>query len=125
MFFVACVSLMGIVIHFLTIIYLVNNALSKDSGISEALLEYLLKNSTYYLGMVAFSAFTFFIFSLFASLFFSHKIAGPLYRLSIFLRDNTNAEEKVSKLFFRKGDFFQEIPEKVNLFLKAKKMYKD
>ena len=43
----------------------------------------------------------------------SHKIAGPLYRLTNFFK-NSNGERFEGKLSFRPGDFFSEIPDAVN-----------
>lgn len=57
---------------------------------------------------LGFTCLTFFI-----CVFFSHKIAGPLYKLQKHLkliRDDSNPE----KLFFRKGDYFQELADDVN-----------
>ncbi len=48
-------------------------------------------------------------------LILSHRIAGPLYQLGKYLEsyDKNNAIQ----LNFRKGDFFPELPEKVNKFI--------
>lgn len=46
-------------------------------------------------------------------IFFSHKIAGPMYKLQKFLLGKINGTED-GKLYFRKGDHFQEIAETVN-----------
>lgn len=57
---------------------------------------------------LGFTCLTFFI-----CVFFSHKIAGPLYKLQKHLkliREDNNPE----KLFFRKGDYFQELADDVN-----------
>lgn len=51
-------------------------------------------------------------------LFYSHKIAGPLYRLHRYFTqaaiDNTPLQKKV---YFRDGDFFQEVPESINKYI--------
>jgi hypothetical protein len=51
-------------------------------------------------------------------LFYSHKIAGPLYRLHKYFTqaavDNTPLQKKV---YFRDGDFFQEVPESINKYI--------
>jgi hypothetical protein len=44
---------------------------------------------------------------------YSHRIAGPLYRLKKHM-DAIAAGEEARPLFFREGDFFQEIPEAYN-----------
>ena len=46
-------------------------------------------------------------------IYFSHKIAGPIYKLKLFLfnhREGVGAE----RLYFRKGDYFLEIADEVN-----------
>jgi len=47
------------------------------------------------------------------SIVISHKIAGPLYKLSQYLKSIKDDNPK-GKLFFRKGDYFQEIAESYN-----------
>lgn len=46
-------------------------------------------------------------------IFFSHKIAGPMYKLQKFLRSKKDGIES-GKLFFRKGDYFQEVADDFN-----------
>ncbi len=49
----------------------------------------------------------------------SHKIAGPLYRLSqdlMAMSDGGNTRE----ILFRKGDYFQELKQSVNVFISKK-----
>ncbi|MAF78134.1 MAG: hypothetical protein CME60_08220 [Halobacteriovoraceae bacterium] len=47
------------------------------------------------------------------SIFFSHKIAGPMYKLQKFLREKKNNTTR-DKLYFRKGDYFQEVASDIN-----------
>ena len=49
-------------------------------------------------------------------IFFTHKIAGPLYKLKQYLMETRIFGVK-GPLFFRKGDYFLEIAEEVNLTL--------
>ncbi len=60
--------------------------------------------------------FSSFIFFIFWGIFISHKIAGPLYRLTMFFK---NAEPGMIKnrLSFRPGDFFLEIPDAINSWI--------
>ncbi len=51
-------------------------------------------------------------------LIISHKIAGPLYRLTKFFED-INSQEFKGKISFRPGDFFQEIPAAINKWMKV------
>lgn len=46
-------------------------------------------------------------------IFFSHKIAGPMYKLQKFLQAKRDGVDN-GKLFFRKGDYFQEIADDFN-----------
>ena len=43
-----------------------------------------------------------------ACIFFSHKIAGPLYKLNLFLKKITELDS-LETLSFRKGDYFTEL----------------
>lgn len=47
------------------------------------------------------------------SIFMSHKIAGPLYKLQNYLRDIREGGD-VKSLFFRDGDHFHELAEEVS-----------
>lgn len=58
----------------------------------------------------------FFIILIAGGLIISHKIAGPLYRLTQHL--NANSKNSVSNVKFRKGDYFLEIQEAFNEFIK-------
>ena len=57
---------------------------------------------------MGFTCLTFFI-----CVFFSHKIAGPLYKLQKHLK-LIREDSKPGNLFFRQGDYFQELAEDVN-----------
>lgn len=51
-----------------------------------------------------------------ACIFFSHKIAGPMYKLQKFLR-GVREGGFTERLFFRKGDYFTEVADDVNITL--------
>ena len=51
-------------------------------------------------------------------LFLSNKVAGPLYRLTKYLQDNKI--ENAHNLLFRKGDYFLELQDAFNEFIKRK-----
>jgi hypothetical protein len=54
------------------------------------------------------------------ALFYSHRIAGPLYRLQRYFADGADVEtNKIHPLSFRETDFFQELPQSINTFLEA------
>jgi len=46
-------------------------------------------------------------------IFFSHKIAGPMFKLQKFLHDKRNGTGH-DKLYFRKGDYFHEVADDIN-----------
>jgi signal transduction histidine kinase len=46
-------------------------------------------------------------------IFFSHKVAGPLYKLKKFLIQ-VKEGQNISRLSFRKGDYFQDIADEFN-----------
>lgn len=55
-------------------------------------------------------------------LFYSHKIAGPLWRLEkYFLQAAKDNESLNQKIYFRENDFFQEIPESINRYIDSMK----
>jgi len=56
------------------------------------------------------------LFVLVFGIVLSHRIAGPLYRLRHYLEEKEY--EKGINLSFRKGDFFQDIPEVINRSIK-------
>jgi len=52
-------------------------------------------------------------------LFFSHRIAGPLYRLNQIFRSAARSKKELNSIAFRENDFFQEIPDAINIYLKS------
>jgi hypothetical protein len=52
-------------------------------------------------------------------LFFSHRIAGPLYRLNKIFKSAAKDRKELKAINFREHDFFQDIPEAINLYLKT------
>lgn len=51
-------------------------------------------------------------------LFYSHKIAGPLYRLHrYFTKAAVENSQLKEKIYFREDDFFQEVPESINRYI--------
>lgn len=51
-------------------------------------------------------------------LLFSHKLAGPIVRLREYLKKTAQSSQSPEPLTFRKGDFFDDLPELVNQALK-------
>lgn len=52
------------------------------------------------------------------TIFISHKIAGPMYKLKTYLTGLTNGES-VTPLYFRKGDYFLDVAQVVNDYVQA------
>lgn len=51
-------------------------------------------------------------------LFYSHKIAGPLYRLNRYFTQAAKDSAPLSqKIYFRDDDFFQDVPESINKYI--------
>ncbi|MFH1222815.1 MAG: hypothetical protein V1647_00555 [Pseudomonadota bacterium] len=56
---------------------------------------------------------TVFIIIIFSGVLFSHKIAGPIYRMNTYLR-SISIDTLTAPLSFRKNDFFQELARSYN-----------
>lgn len=50
-------------------------------------------------------------------IYYSHKIAGPLFNLQKFIQDHTFKKRAEKQLKFREKDFFPELAQDVNLFM--------
>jgi hypothetical protein len=51
-------------------------------------------------------------------LFYSHKIAGPLYRLNKYFEEAAASGTPLDKkVYFREDDFFQEVPKSINKYI--------
>jgi hypothetical protein len=51
-------------------------------------------------------------------LFYSHKIAGPLYRLQRYFVNAAALDPQLkTKIYFRDDDFFQEVPDSINRYI--------
>lgn len=56
----------------------------------------------------------------FWGLFFSHRIAGPMFRLQrTFNQAAESGKDITSEIRFRESDFFAEVPESINTYLDA------
>jgi hypothetical protein len=55
-------------------------------------------------------------------LFYSHKIAGPLFRLQSYFKNAAiDSVELKNKIYFRDDDFFQEVPDSINRYIDSVK----
>lgn len=57
------------------------------------------------------------IFIIAYGVFLSHRVAGPLYRMNRYLEEN-KGKDNPSELRFRKGDYFPELAENFNKYVK-------
>ena len=73
------------------------------------------KDLIFYLVLIQ-SVITLLVFIVF--IFFTHKIAGPLYKLKNHLAAIREGQE-IRPLTFRNGDYFQDVAEEVSLFLET------
>lgn len=55
-----------------------------------------------------------------AGLFFSHRIAGPLFRLNKVFSDAHEQNVELKEIHFRHDDFFQEVPVAINKYLESR-----
>jgi len=58
------------------------------------------------------------------ALYFSNRIAGPFYRLNRVLRSAVKDDKSIENINFREDDFFQEIPEAINLYAQKSEVRK-
>ena len=89
---------------------LMSSLIEKSAGENAAELEHQRTNLLIILSLwqIGFTALVFII-----CIFFSHKVAGPLYKLSKFLTAIRDGRAH-GTLFFRKGDYFQELADEFN-----------
>ncbi len=66
------------------------------------------------------SSFIVFLISLIGALILSHRVAGPVYRLKMHLDSSVLTGEK-KEVTFRKGDFFMELQDAFNEYIKRSK----
>lgn len=70
------------------------------------------------LTIIALTTFSFFMFAI-MGLIVSHKTAGPIYNLTQHLR-KIRKQNEVKPINFRKGDYFPELADEINEFIKSK-----
>jgi methyl-accepting chemotaxis protein len=52
------------------------------------------------------------------AIFISHKMAGPMFKLKNYLR-NISDGNPASELYFRKGDYFTDVADDINVFVNS------
>lgn len=102
------------------IVYTVFNSLAssvKDLQIEEVALMILEQNQIIFTKTILiYFAFSFLTFLL--SLYVSHKIAGPLFKLNSSMNDFSKTQ-KFKKIYFRKTDFFKELASSYNELMES------
>ena len=106
------VVLVGSLIYPLTIFDLYDKVIAMQP-LSQAELE---TNRNYLLALLFVIQFAFLGIVFVVSIFLSHKIAGPMYKLKNHLQGLREGAE-IKPVFFRDGDNFHEIAEEVNLLM--------
>lgn len=71
------------------------------------------ENRNFLLGVLTLAQISFLGVIFVISIFISHKIAGPFFKLKRYLRDIREGAP-ITKLFFRNGDSFQEVAEELS-----------
>lgn len=66
--------------------------------------------------LLALMELVFFAFVFIFSLYLTHRIAGPIHKLKMYLEQQSSADEFIP-LVFRKGDYFQELAQEVSKFV--------
>lgn len=87
---------------------------AQTPNVSDAVLD-AKKNLIFYLVLIQI-VITLLVFIVF--IFFTHKIAGPMYKLKTHLAAIREGHP-VTPLTFRKGDYFNDVAEEVSLFLET------
>lgn len=93
----------------------------KASGVQEssALFELFYKHRIELLKAFVTASVLQFVIIIIFGIIITNKVAGPFYRFHRYLEEQTE-KTPVTPLNFREDDFFQEIPESFNHFLKKK-----
>jgi hypothetical protein len=58
-------------------------------------------------------------------LFFSHRIAGPIFRIEKTFNDARESGEPIQSINFRHDDFFQEVPEAMNEYFRSQALIEE
>ena len=85
--------------------------------------EVLKKKSTFIVSMLLWSTgISVIVFS--SIIFITHRIAGPIYKLQKYLR-GIREGSKSDRLYFRKGDYFLDLAQDINLTIESLQNYKN
>ncbi len=123
--FSAITSLCGMGVFYLSIRYFfwTFKSLGKEVGIPEnhIFFQFISDQSSKMNTIFLASAIVFFFISVIGSLLLSHKVAGPIYRITAHLKMAKETQE-LKELHFRKGDFFMELQDAFNDYIKRFKI---
>lgn len=96
-------------------------SLGQSFGISpqDPFFQFISEQQIIMSGMFIVTSFVDLVLILSLGTLFSHRVSGPLYRLKIHLQSLSVGEVKpTQEVRFRKGDFFPELAESLNSYLK-------
>jgi nitrogen fixation/metabolism regulation signal transduction histidine kinase len=96
-----------------TIYELLSNIAFNLETISPAMSRQIIEKRTSLIGLLLLLQLGVSFFAFIILIFFTHKIAGPLYKLTQFLIAKENNNSK-GRLFYRKGDYFHELADQYN-----------
>ena len=121
MLFSALTSLLGISIFFVSIKYFfwTFENMGAKFGIPENHIFFkFISDQNHNMNVIFFIASVMvLLISIVGSLLLSHRVAGPIYRMTAHLKDISSKKE-LKEVKFRKGDFFMELQEAFNNFVK-------
>jgi methyl-accepting chemotaxis protein len=119
-FFSTITSLLGMLVFFVASNYFFWSFknLGKTYGIPENHIFFTFINDQGHKMNMIFlvSSIVFFIITIIGSLLLSHRVAGPIYRLTSHL-NNISEKKELSEVKFRSGDFFIELQDAFNGYI--------
>lgn len=116
--FICIVVSITSLIYPITIYQLLNNIITTGAKNNPALVSTLAEKREALLFLLALWQIGFTAVVFIISIFFGHKIAGPIYKLTKFMQSFRNGEHP-GRLFFRNGDHFSELADEFNLTMES------
>jgi sensor histidine kinase YesM len=110
---VSFIIFLSSVIYPLTIHNLISTIVDNISASSPELSAQLTDRKSTLLVILVLWQFGFTLLAFITCIFMTHKVAGPLYKLQKYLSAIRDGQYS-GKLFFRKGDYFQEVAADIN-----------
>lgn len=111
--FICLLVFVSSIIYPFTIYDMLSNFISQIAGSNPEMSASLAESRKSLIIMLSIWQLGFTLLVFILCIFLSHKIAGPMYKLQKFLHDVQDNGFN-GRLFFRKGDYFQEVAEDIN-----------